>query len=116
MDATRKLYPVTFLLPDGSQPRLEVGEDEFILNAAYQAGLELPSMCLQGWCITCAARVEGEGDWDQSASRRYFPKDRAEGFILLCTAKPRSALWIRPHQRIAMRDHRLALQLPTPHG
>ena len=91
-----------------------MAEDEIILIAAYREGFDLPSMCLQGWCITCAGRVEGPGDWDQSASLRYFPQDREDGFILLCTAQPMSDLVIRTHQRIALRDHRLALGLPTP--
>jgi ferredoxin len=107
---------VELLFPDGSQACLAVGEEEFILSAAYRAGLDLPSMCLQGWCITCTGRVEGGGDWDQSAARRYFPQDREAGFILLCTARPRSDLRIRTHQREALRDHRLALGLPTPRG
>lgn len=104
------------LLPDGSQACLEVAEDEFILVAAYRAGLDLPSMCLQGWGLTCTGRVEGGGEWDQSAARRYFPQDREAGFILLCTARPLSDLRIRTHQREALRDHRLALGLPTPRG
>lgn len=103
-------------MPDGNEARVEVDEKEFILAAAYRAGLDLPSMCLQGWCITCAGRVEGTGAWDQSASRRYFAEDRAAGFILLCTARPLSDLRIRTHQREALRDHRLALGLPTPRG
>jgi ferredoxin len=104
---------VTLLLPDGCRHDLQVAEDEFILQAAYEEDLDLPSMCLQGWCITCAARVEGPGEWDQSLARRYFPQDREAGFILLCTARPRSDLVIRTHQREALRDHRLARGLPT---
>jgi ferredoxin len=107
---------VELILPDESRVCLKVAEDEFILTAAYRAGLTLPSMCLQGWCITCAGRVEGEGEWDQSASRRYFPQDREAGFILLCTARPHSDLRIRTHQREALRDHRIASRLPTPRG
>ena len=91
-----------------------MAEDEFILTVAYREGLDLPSMCLMGWCITCAARVEGAGAWDQSASLRYFPQDREASFVLLCTASPLSDLVIHTHQRIAMRDNRLAHRLPTP--
>jgi ferredoxin len=109
-------HRVTFVLPDGSQTCLEVGEDEYLLEAAYRAGLDLPSMCLQGWCITCAGRVEGEGQWDQSASLRYFPEDREAGFILLCTARARSDLRIHTHQRVALRDYRISRKLPTPRG
>ncbi len=110
------VHNVELILPDDTRARLEVAENEFILSAAYRAGLDLPSMCLQGWCITCAARVEGEGEWDQSASLRYYKKDYENRFILLCTARPRSDLVIRTHQRVALRDHRIACGLPTPRG
>jgi ferredoxin len=114
MSSEVKSHRVTFILPNGTQTCIEVREDERLFAAASRAGLALPSMCLQGWCITCAARVEGEGEWDQSASLRYFPEDREAGFILLCTAKPRSDLTIRTHQRVALRDYRISRKLPTP--
>jgi ferredoxin len=111
-----KPHTIELILPDGSRPRLEVRDDEFILTVAYGAGLDLPSMCLQGWCVTCAGRVDGPGDWDQSASLRYFRQDREAGFILLCTARPRSDLLIRTHQAAALREHRIKHRLPTPRG
>jgi ferredoxin len=107
-------WQVTFLFPDGSAHSIAVGEDEYILIAAYRAGLDLPSLCLQGWDLVCAGRVEGAGEWNQAASRRYFPADREAGFILLCTAQPLSNLRIRTHQHTAMRDYRLSRHLPTP--
>lgn len=112
--AAVRVWQVTFLLPDGSVKTIEVGEDEFLLIAAYHAGLDLPSLCLQGWDLVCAGQVEGGGEWDQTASRRYFAADRQAGFILLCTAKPRSNLRIHTHRHAAMRDFRLAHRLPTP--
>jgi ferredoxin len=102
------------VLPDGSERQLEVERDEYILVAAFREGLELPHMCLQGWCLTCAGRVLGEGCWDQSHSRRYFEEDREAGYILLCTARPCSDLKVQTHQRIAMRDRRIAEGLPAP--
>jgi len=109
-------YKVRLLLPDGEQCELEVEPGEMILAAAFQRGLDLPSMCLQGWCLTCAGRAVGEGCWDQSASRRYYEEDRSAGFVLLCTAQPCSDLTIRTHQRRQMRDCRLASGLPAPRG
>jgi ferredoxin len=109
-----KTHQVTLIFPDGTQTPLEVSEDERIWHAANRAGVELPSMCRQGWCITCAALVEGEGEWDQSASLRYFPEDREGNFILLCTAKPRSDLRIRTHQQAAMRACRERRSISTP--
>jgi ferredoxin len=109
-------------LPEGEVRQLQVAEDEFILSAAYRAGLDLPSMCLQGWCLTCAARAlpragaTTPGAWDQSDSRRYYEKDRQAGYLLPCTAQPRSDLKLQTHQRIAMRDHRLAQGLAAPRG
>jgi ferredoxin len=112
----RNTHTVELILPDGSRSRLEVSGDEFILTAAYRAGLDLPAMCRQGWCITCAGCLKGPGEWDQSASLRYFRQDREAGFVLLCTARPRSDLVIRTHQRLAMREHRIKHRLPTPCG
>ena len=109
-----KTYKVRLIQPDGSEFLLDVPENEAILVAAFRAGLDLPSMCLQGWCLSCAGHVEGGGEWDQSESRRYYPADRDAGFILLCTAYPRSDLVIHTHQRLAMRDHRDAHNLPAP--
>ena len=109
-------YTVRLLLPDGEKHQLQVDAEEMILVAAFGEGLDLPSMCLQGWCLTCAGRVQGPGCWDQSASRRYYEEDRQAGFILPCTARACSDLTIITHQRRQMRDHRLANGLPAPRG
>ena len=115
--AAEETFEITLLWPDGSTRVVQVAADEPILVAAYRDGLdELPSTCLQGWCLTCAGRVEGAGDWDQSLSRRYFPQDHEAGFILPCTALPCSDLVIRTHQREAMVENRIRLGLPAPRG
>jgi ferredoxin len=109
-----RTHNIRLILPDGTEPVLQVPEDEAILVAAFRAGLDLPSKCLQGWCLSCAGHVEGGGEWDQTDSRRYYPADREAGFILPCTAYARSDLVIRTHQRLAMRDHRDQHGLPAP--
>lgn len=108
-------FLVQIELPDGTVCPVEVGAEEHILAAARRAGLELPSLCEQGWCITCAARVL-EGEVDQSDSRRYFAEDREGGFALPCTGKPRSNLRLRSHQSKALRRYRDAHGLPAPRG
>jgi ferredoxin len=107
-------YRVVFHLPAG-EVEVPVREDEFILAAAREYGLELPSLCEQGWCITCACWLL-EGQVDQSASRRFFPQDREAGFALICTGCPRSDLSLRPGATEAMRANRIALGLPVPRG
>jgi len=108
------VHQVTFVT-DGREIRTTVAEDEYVLDAGVAAGLNLPYMCLQGWCTTCAGRLFS-GDVDQSEARRYYPQDRAAGFVLLCSAHARSDLRIETHQKDAMREHRQALGLPTPRG
>jgi ferredoxin len=114
--APASAHRVILHLPDGSQKALSVREDEHIWDAAHANGIELPSICHQGRCLTCAARLVTHGDWDSSDSVTYFPEDREAGFILLCTACPRSDLEIRTHQQFAMRQHRRDLGLPAPYS
>jgi len=85
------------------------------LNAAARNGIRLPSICHQGRCLTCAGRLLS-GTVDQSKTDTFFPEDYAAGFVLLCTAKPLSDLRIVTHQQWAMREHRVALQLPAPYS
>ena len=107
-------YEVTFLTEE-RHLTVAVADNEYLLNAGAEAGLELPYMCLQGWCTTCAARVL-EGQVDQSEARRIYPQDEAAGFVLLCSAFPRSNLRLLTHQKEAMRAHRRELGLPAPRG
>lgn len=107
-------FPVVFETPQG-EVGVEVARDEYILESARHAGLNLPSMCEQGWCTTCAVRVV-EGEIDQSHSRRFFPEDGEARFGLICTGKPRSALRLRTNQSKAMREHRREHGLPAPQG
>jgi len=95
-------HQVTFIT-DGREMQVPVKEDQYLLDAGVEAGLDLPYMCLQGWCTTCEAR-------------RYYPEDRAAGFVLLCSAHARSDLRVQTHQKEEMRQHRKALGLPTPRG
>jgi ferredoxin len=107
-------YSVTFVTPTGAV-QVEVADDQYLLEAAADAGLELPYMCLQGWCTTCAGRLLA-GRVDQSEARRYYPQDEAAGFVLPCSAFPRSPLRILTHQKEEMRAHRRAHGLPAPRG
>lgn len=108
-------YPVTFVTPAGEEVRTVAADDRYLLDAAVDAGLDLPYSCLQGWCCTCAGRIL-EGSVDQSESRRFFPQDEMAGYVLLCSAYPRAPLRILTHQKEAMRGHRRALGLPVPRG
>ena len=110
----RATYKVTFITPDG-ETDVQVAADEYLLSAAVKAGLDLPFTCLQGWCITCAGRIQ-EGKANQSEAFRVFPEDEAAGYVLLCSAYPYSDLRIRTHQKMELRALRKAYGLPAPEG
>lgn len=107
-------YHVTFIT-DGQEVETEAGEDQYLLDAAAAAGLQLPFMCLQGWCTTCAGKLL-QGRVDQSEALRLYPEDEAAGFVLLCSAFARSDVRILTHQKEQLRTRRRALGLPTPRG
>ena len=94
---------------------ISCGSEEYVWDAAARRGIELPAICHQGRCVTCAA-VLIEGEVDQTDADTYFAEDRATGFVLICRAKPRSRLRIQTHQQHRMRQHRIARGLPAPYG
>ncbi len=110
----RKLFTVTLQLPNDERT-IQVAEAEHIWDAAFRQGIELPALCHQGWCLTCAGRLD-QGEVDQKDSLVFLPEDREAGFVLLCTGRACSDLTIRTHQATEMRKHRLRLRLPAPYS
>jgi len=109
-------FQVALLLPNEEERSIEVGRDEHIWDAAFATGIVLPAMCHQGYCLTCAGRLENGGEVDQSDSLVYLPEDRQAGFVLLCTGKPRSGLRIRTHKQKEMRLFRKQKGLLAPYS
>ena len=107
-------YRVVFVTA-GREVPVEVADNAYLLEAAAGAGLELPYMCLQGWCTTCAGRLLA-GEVDQSEARRFYVQDQQAGFVLLCSAFARSDVRVLTHQKEAMRAHRATHRLPAPNG
>jgi ferredoxin len=96
--------------------RIKVRSDQHIWDAAFAQGIRLPALCHQGRCLTCAGRLLDGGEVDQTDSVSYYPQDRETGFVLLCTAKPRSPLRILTHQAEPMRAFRRTKGLPAPYS
>jgi ferredoxin len=95
----------------GETIEIDVPADEYVLAAARNQGVWLPADCQQGWCTSCAVSLR-DGAVDQDDARRYYDVDREAGFVLACTATPRSDLVCRTHQQAAMLDHRADHDLP----
>jgi ferredoxin len=77
----------------GNTHTIQVSEEQTILQAAYDAGIDLPSSCNAGVCTTCAAQIL-QGEVDQSDGMGLSPNLQSEGYVLLCVAYPRSDLKI----------------------
>jgi ferredoxin len=77
----------------GHTHTIEVSEQQTILQAAYDASIDLPSSCNAGVCTTCAAQIL-EGSVDQSDGMGISPDLQQEGYVLLCVAHPKSNLKI----------------------
>jgi ferredoxin len=87
-----KTYTVN-IQHQGNTHTIQVSEEQTILQAAYDAGIDLPSSCNAGVCTTCAAQIL-QGEVDQSDGMGVSPSLQSEGFVLLCVAYPRSDLKI----------------------
>ena len=57
-------YKITLETPDGEQV-IECDDSTYILDAAEEAGVELPWSCRAGACSSCTARTDNPGVVDQ---------------------------------------------------
>jgi ferredoxin len=77
----------------GNTHMLTVADDQTVLAAAQEAGLDLPSSCNAGVCTTCAAQLL-DGTVDQTEGMGISPELQQQGYALLCVSYPRSDLKI----------------------
>ncbi|PYU22533.1 MAG: hypothetical protein DMG32_18020 [Acidobacteria bacterium] len=86
-------FEVTPVMPYGSRV-IRARASEHVWDEAKAAGINLPAICHQGRCLTCAGELVEPGEFDPSDAVSYYPQDREAGYILLCTALVRSNLRI----------------------
>jgi len=71
----------------GIRRTIDGHRDETILDAARDAGLDVPFSCTGGVCATCRARVV-EGDVEMQVNYALQPWELEAGFVLTCQSRP----------------------------
>lgn len=87
---TAETTPVAVTL-DGVTTTLRLAPGGRILDAALEAGLDVPYSCRAGMCCTCRAKLTA-GEVHMAANYSLRPDEVEAGFVLTCQSVPRTPM------------------------
>ena len=80
-------YKVTLANRQGASYHVDARRP--LLDTLREQGVDLPYGCKYGGCITCAAKLT-EGEVDQRRQVALNNRQLANGYVILCVARPKS--------------------------
>ena len=89
-------YKITVITPEDTY-EVQCADDQYILDAIDDAGIDAPYSCRAGACSSCAGKVIS-GTIDQE-EQSFLDDDQMEtGFALLCVSYPLSDVTVETHK------------------
>lgn len=79
------------LLFDSWDTQVDGDNQQTLLEQAEQAGVEIPFSCRGGFCGSCRVKLES-GEVEVLQDSGLSDEDRAEGYVLACSCKPKTDL------------------------